>query len=66
MTDVRLAHEESLTLVQDDARAEQHSLSLDNRLVKVALKGAETGHADFLVALKTEQEKAIMLLRGEY
>lgn len=66
MTDVRLAHEENLTLVQDESRAEQHSLSLDNRLVKVALKSAETEHADFLVSLKTEQEKQIMILRAEY
>jgi hypothetical protein len=66
MTDVRLAHEENLTLTQDGARAEQHSLELDNRLVKVALKSAETEHVAFITALKTEQEKAIMVLRGEY
>src|SRR5689334_21580281 len=64
MTDVRLAHEENLTLTQHGARAEQHSLELDNRLVKVALKSAETEHVAFITALMTEQEKAIMVLRG--
>jgi len=66
MTDVRISHEESLALAEDSSRATEHAHSVENRLVKVALKGSETSHIDFLKSLKIEQEKSIMALRGEY
>lgn len=66
MTSVRLASEEALALMQDSTRATEHNAALETRELKVALKGAETSHIDFLKHQKIEQEKSISALRNEY
>lgn len=66
MTAVRLDSEEGLALLQDSTRATEHHSALETRDLKVALKGAETAHIDFLKTQKIEQEKTITALRTEY
>lgn len=66
MSDLRIAGEESLTLLQDEQRAREHEHSTENRALKVTLKQSENTHWDFLKNMKLEQEKSILALRVEY